>query len=114
MAAALVVLPFCSNGSVVVFVIVVVVSSVFVLVVVVVACHAPSDDDGRRGASAEGCINKIGPWGGPFPFGQRKKGKIAWPCASCDAQFIRENQPKAKNQAMQSHALVLPPWDCIA
>ena len=75
MVTALVVLPFCSNGSVVVFVIVVVVSSVFVLVVVVVACHAPTDNNGRRGASTEGCINKIGPWGGPFPFGHRKKVK---------------------------------------
>ena len=89
MVAALVVLPFCSNCSVVVFVIFVVLSSVFVLVVVVVACHAPSDNNGRRGASAEGCINNIGPWGGPFHFGHRKKN--SWPRASCDALFLREN-----------------------
>ena len=51
---------------------------------------------GEGARARRGGINKIGLWGGPFPSGHGIKCKISWPRASCDARFLRENQPKAK------------------
>ena len=63
---------------------------------------------GRRGARAEGGINKIRPWGGPFPSGHGIKCKKSWRRASCAHNFYVKINPREKSGDAVACASVAP------
>ncbi len=65
---------------------------------------------GEGAQARRGVLTRLGRGEGHFLLAtEKKKSKISWPRASCEALFLRENQPKARNWAMPSHALGVAP-----